>query len=37
MVAAYTVEGDAFHAEKPRLWADKRYAFRGGSRPYDLL
>jgi hypothetical protein len=36
MVAAYTVEGDVFHAEKPRLWSDKRYVLRGGIRPFDL-
>jgi serine/threonine-protein kinase len=36
MVAAYTVDGDMFHAEKPRLWSDKRFALRGGPRPFDL-
>ena len=29
MVAAYDVEGDAFRAEKPRLWSDARYKLRG--------
>ena len=24
MVASYTVEGDSFRADKPRLWSDKR-------------
>jgi Tol biopolymer transport system component len=36
MVAAYTVDDDAFHAEKPRLWSDKRYAARDGVRAFDL-
>jgi serine/threonine-protein kinase len=36
MVAAYTVEGEEFHAEKPRLWSDKRIALRGGVHPFDL-
>jgi serine/threonine-protein kinase len=25
MVASYTVEGDSFRAEKPRLWAERRF------------
>jgi hypothetical protein len=28
MVASYTVEGDSFRAEKPRLWAERRYTQR---------
>jgi serine/threonine-protein kinase len=36
MMAAYTVDGDSFHAEKPRPWSDKRYATRGALRPFDL-
>lgn len=29
MVASYTVEGDSFRAEKPRLWADRRFMRTG--------
>ena len=29
MVSAYEVEGNAFRAEKPRLWSDARYKTRG--------
>jgi Tol biopolymer transport system component len=36
MVAAYTTEGDVFHAEKPRLWSDKPFLLRGGVRAFDL-
>jgi len=36
MVAAYTVEADSFHAERPRLWSDKPFELRGGFRPFDL-
>jgi hypothetical protein len=36
MMAAYTVDGDLFHAEKPRPWSDKRYATRGALRSFDL-
>ena len=37
MVAGFTVEGDAFRAEKPRLWSDGRYVFRGlFNRMFDL-
>jgi hypothetical protein len=28
MVAPYTVEGDSFRAEKPRLWSEGRYLAR---------
>jgi serine/threonine-protein kinase len=28
MVAPYTVEGDSFHVEQPRLWSEGRYARR---------
>src|SRR5207249_3264593 len=28
MVAPYTVEGDSFRAEKPRLWSEGRYTAR---------
>jgi hypothetical protein len=30
------LEGDAFRAEKPRLWSDARYKTRGTFRPFDL-
>jgi serine/threonine protein kinase/Tol biopolymer transport system component len=36
MVATYAVEGEAFHAEKPRLWSDKRYVPRTATWPFDL-
>jgi serine/threonine-protein kinase len=36
MVATYTAVGDVFHAEKPRLWSDTRYALRGGVRAFAL-
>ena len=36
MVAAFTVEGDSFRAEKPRLWSEGRYMTRGSSRMFDL-
>jgi len=39
MVAPYTVEGDAFIAEKPRLWSDKPFVPRqrtGPNRSFDL-
>jgi Tol biopolymer transport system component len=35
MVAAYSVEGDSFRPEKPRLWSDGRYADRPW-RAFDL-
>jgi serine/threonine-protein kinase len=28
MVASYTIEGDSFRAEKPRLWAERRFMQR---------
>ena len=28
MVASYTVQGDSFRAEKPRLWSERRYTQR---------
>jgi serine/threonine-protein kinase len=28
MVASYTVEGDSFRAEKPRLWAERQFTMR---------
>jgi serine/threonine-protein kinase len=36
MVAAYTVERDSFHSEKPRLWSEGRYQTRGSIRMFDL-
>jgi Tol biopolymer transport system component len=36
MVAAFTVKGDSFRAEPPRLWSDARYVVRGMTRPFDL-
>jgi Tol biopolymer transport system component len=39
MVVPYTVEGDSFRAEKPRLWADGRFfprARTGPNRSFDL-
>jgi hypothetical protein len=36
MVAPFTADGDSFHAEKPRLWAEGRYQMRGGNRMFDL-
>jgi Tol biopolymer transport system component len=36
MVAAFTVEGDSFRAEKPRFWSDGRFLQRGANRPFDL-
>ena len=35
MVAAHTLEGESFRAEKPRLWSEGRYVVRG-SRMFDL-
>ncbi|MDP2320810.1 MAG: hypothetical protein Q8O42_15900 [Acidobacteriota bacterium] len=35
MVAAHTMEGGSFRAEKPRLWSDSRHVVRG-SRMFDL-
>lgn len=36
MVAAYTVQGDSFVAEKPRVWSEKRLANFASTRSYDL-
>jgi hypothetical protein len=36
MVAAFTVEGDSFRAEPPRLWSDARYTMRHPARMFDL-
>ena len=35
MVAPFTVEGDSFRAEKPRLWSDGHFMMRG-NRMFDL-
>jgi hypothetical protein len=32
MVAAYTVEGDSFRADKPKLWSEGRFMLRPGQR-----
>jgi serine/threonine-protein kinase len=36
IVSAYEAEGDAFRAEKPRLWSEEHYRSRGTFRPFDL-
>ena len=40
MVARYTVDGDSFRAEKPRLWSEGRFTPRDGptatTRNFDL-
>jgi hypothetical protein len=36
MVATYTVDGDSFRAEKPRVWSEGRYQTRGSNRMFDL-
>ncbi len=36
MVAAYTVKGDSFVADKPRVWSEKRLASVGPAANYDL-
>jgi serine/threonine-protein kinase len=39
MVAPYTLQGDSFHAEKPRLWSEGRFVTRqraGPVRSFDL-
>jgi hypothetical protein len=36
MVAAYTVEGDSFRNEKPRVWSPGLVPLRFGNRTYDL-
>jgi len=36
MSAAYSVEGDSFHAEKPRVWAEGRFARPAAQRGFDI-
>jgi serine/threonine-protein kinase len=36
MVAPYTVEGDSFKADKPRLWSEQATAVRPRDRSFDL-
>jgi len=36
MVAGYTVKGDSFVADKPRVWSDKKIANIGLNANYDL-
>ena len=38
MVASYTVKGDSFVADKPRVWSEKRLADFGivGTATYDV-
>ena len=36
MVVAYTVEGDSFRANKPRLWSEQAIAVGTKNRPFDL-
>jgi len=36
LVAAYTVEGESFRAEKPRVWSTGLVPLRVGGRTYDL-
>jgi len=36
MVASYTVKGDSFEADKPRVWSEKRIANLGLFANYDL-
>jgi serine/threonine-protein kinase len=36
LVAAYTVEGESFRAEKPRVWSTGLVTLRVGARTYDL-
>jgi serine/threonine-protein kinase len=36
MVAAFTVEGESFRAERPVRWSDGRYVMRAFSRSFDL-
>ena len=35
-VAAYTVKGDAFAAEKPRFWSEKQLADNGSFPGFDV-
>jgi serine/threonine-protein kinase len=36
MVASYRIEGDAFIADKPRVWSDHPFRVRPGFRSFDL-
>ena len=36
LVASYTVKGDSFVADKPRVWSDKPFADLGFNQNYDL-
>ena len=36
MAVRYTVEEDSLRPEKPRVWSETRYAFRGPNRMFDL-
>ena len=36
MVASYTVEGDSFRADKPRLWSEARFTARSRQRSVAL-
>ena len=36
MVASYTVDGDSFRADKPRLWSERPLSPRSRQRWYDL-
>ena len=36
MVASYTVEGDSFKADTPRVWSERRFSARPRMRSFDL-
>jgi hypothetical protein len=36
MVASYTVKGDAFQADKPRVWSERRFMERSPFRSFGL-
>jgi serine/threonine-protein kinase len=36
MVATYTLDGDSFRPEKPRIWAEGLFPSRPNTRPFDL-
>jgi len=36
MVASYTIAGEAFAPEKPRVWSDQRFVTRPQQRSFDL-
>ena len=36
MVASYTVEGDSFKADTPRVWSERRFSVRPRNRSFDL-